>query len=1373
MSGTLPGLETPPEPVALPPAGSPERFTRRWRLIGAGLSNVWRFGDLELPALSGRLLLRGPNGTGKTTAIEVLWPFLLDLNSTRLAAGRARSTSLSSLMREGATGKRRIGYAWMTFSGPGEGTVSFGARIEFSEGASPPTRVVPFSTPGRPLHELPIHGPARSPLTAEQFATATKDAGGQVFEDHESYLAHLAVRLFGTSDTREIDVLAQRIRHVRNPSNLADVSPQQAVEALRESLPTVAEDVVLATAEALAESDETRLAFTRDKDAADLLESFRDLWCGHAVGVARSLHATALEASRDLKAVEDDIRRQTEKQKGEREIALKTSERVRALEEELAESSAEIEAIQGNQAYKDAGRLNDLRATARAHAEQADAVCTTMVEVATSAGNESRSVARELSRLLEDYLEFLGEIAGTDGSAVPGAEPFGWTAEERAVLSAGAVSAHPGLRLQLRGGSEEVTRLAVGWRTRGEEYRIQADGAELALADYVPVEMMAKELKAALEAEAEAAARADREAARSRKAEIEASDAARDSLRHVATWTSANLALGTQVDDGDEWETWTSDAVRALETSESAQVLSLTDAWAHGALARAESAAAGLRAEADVARATARTHEDEASRVRAQAEGLRHGKLLPFPRPGWMPGVGDDTNALGSALDWADGFDDASARALLEGALSAAGLLGATLESDAIITPYWRAEAAGPRVEPNLSGALSVDRAHPMAAIVEEILVRVLLVPTAAGTAIPGLVFGHDGTFRAGVLSGAVATPDVSAQSVASHVGSRQRREAALSRAEALEREAADLDRDAKYSSERAASASREGDAIAAAGRSFPSRDLLRGRESARSSAAERWREVRSEADAASQDVSRRRVQFEEARSAWAERTRVRGLPSDPEHLAILRSRSESCAQVFMRVAGRLTSTLAPRLAAVTGSYDEVRLSRKLNEAELAAQGAVQEAARTRTQVRVLEETAGSAIEEIVRRHEVASLRKKEGERELGPARTRKDEAAADVLRSGVTIAAESRRLDDEVRPRAAECIRSLRSFLEIPGIQDAALDGVRPAGDDQLLSQVAGKLVGRKVAAMRSVRERADELRAKVAGLWSVDPGEDHGELLTYVLTHRDATYTPTQAAFHAAALREQAAKALEASEEKALRDFVVGRLPGAISAAWTRLHDWVDEVNRKMRSADASSGVGVQVRTPTRDDLSPHARTVFQLCCKTSDAERTSQQENDLSAALQALLHAADGETMQQRVGAAVDVRAWVDVFYEVQRPDKSPQRWHSRTGLSGGERRLVVLAPMLAAVAAAYEKYGPKALRLAALDEVPAEVDERGREGLARYLAELDLDLVCTSYLWDGSPGAWDGIDAHDLEAGPDGTVVAFPMLIRGLTPIPGES
>ncbi|MBI4944346.1 MAG: hypothetical protein HY830_26695 [Actinobacteria bacterium] len=335
----------------------------------------------------------------------------------------------------------------------------------------------------------------------------------------------------------------------------------------------------------------------------------------------------------------------------------------------------------------------------------------------------------------------------------------------------------------------------------------------------------------------------------------------------------------------------------------------------------------------------------------------------------------------------------------------------------------------------------------------------------------------------------------------------------------------------------------------------------------------------------------------------------------------------------------------------------------------------------------------------------------------------------------------------------------------------EVVLDGTMPTAD-AVLEQVGAGLAGRRAAGKKALRERYDTARAELAGTWALDPGDSQGELDTFVLTHDDVTYTPPAAARRAAELKERAQAALAAAEESALRDFVIGRLPSAIGSAWTRLNDWVTDVNRKMRAAEASSGVGVRVRARLADDLPPAARTVYELACTIADADRSREQKALIGQALQQLIAAADGESMTERLAAAVDVREWVDVHYEVIRPGSSPQRWSARTGLSGGERRLVVLAPMLAAVAAAYDSLADTGLRMTALDEVPAEVDERGREGLARYLADLDLDLVCTSYLWDGAPGAWDGVDAHDLEAGPDGTVVAFPMLIRGLIDLPGD-
>ena len=207
--------------------------------------------------------------------------------------------------------------------------------------------------------------------------------------------------------------------------------------------------------------------------------------------------------------------------------------------------------------------------------------------------------------------------------------------------------------------------------------------------------------------------------------------------------------------------------------------------------------------------------------------------------------------------------------------------------------------------------------------------------------------------------------------------------------------------------------------------------------------------------------------------------------------------------------------------------------------------------------------------------------------------------------------------------------------------------------------------------------------------------PGLD--ELDMFVLTHSEREYTPAAAASRAAEMAANAEKALAAAEQTALTDFVIGRLPSAIGAAWTRMQDWKLEVNRKMRSAEASSGVGVQVQVDLSADLPPLVRTVYELSCKVSDADRTDAQKAEVGTALQALLGAADGDTMLERLSAAADIRDWVDVHYLVTRPDRNTgvrvtRRWNRRTGLSGGERRLVVLAPMLAAAAAAYDRLGP---------------------------------------------------------------------------------
>jgi hypothetical protein len=426
----------------------------------------------------------------------------------------------------------------------------------------------------------------------------------------------------------------------------------------------------------------------------------------------------------------------------------------------------------------------------------------------------------------------------------------------------------------------------------------------------------------------------------------------------------------------------------------------------------------------------------------------------------------------------------------------------------------------------------------------------------------------------------------------------------------------------------------------------------------------------------------------------------------------------------------------------------------------------------TLTEIATTQELAGADAPQVMRRHQDACDR-----RDAAIAKLREAEK---IVRGATATEATARNEAEtathkvaEAVPTAAARLRDLRAMLDMPGVASAVL-GADPAADPELMDQVRAALaVNRGPGSTHHLRRLDNDIRSELANMWQLDPGEEHPELLLYVLKHRDQTYSPTDAAAHAARLAESAHRALLASEAKALDEYVIGRLPTAIGTAWTKLRDWRRQVNAVMSTVAASSGVSVRVKIELRDDLSAHEHAVYELSCKVADADRTIQQRHDVGQALQALISSAGTDNLTEAVTAAVDIRDWVSITYYLTRPGKgTEERWTPRSGLSTGERRLVALAPMLAAIAAGYDAFGGSALRLAALDEIPTEVDRTGLDGLARYLAHLDLDIICTSHQWDGSPGAWDGIDAHDLEEGPDGSVVAFPMLIRGVEPLPGD-
>ena len=92
-------------------------MTDRFKPSRAGVINIWDYVDEEWAFADGRLALRGHNGSGKTKALEVLFPFVLDgvADSRRLDpfSGENR-TMKSNLLFRGQ--ESEYGYVWMEFA---------------------------------------------------------------------------------------------------------------------------------------------------------------------------------------------------------------------------------------------------------------------------------------------------------------------------------------------------------------------------------------------------------------------------------------------------------------------------------------------------------------------------------------------------------------------------------------------------------------------------------------------------------------------------------------------------------------------------------------------------------------------------------------------------------------------------------------------------------------------------------------------------------------------------------------------------------------------------------------------------------------------------------------------------------------------------------------------------------------------------------------------------------------------------------------------------------------------------------------------------------------------------------------------------------
>jgi hypothetical protein len=323
----------------------------RFKPTRAGVINVWDYVDEEWIFADGRLALRGHNGSGKTKALEVLFPFVLDgvADSRRLDpfSGENR-TMKSNLLYRGQ--ESEYGYVWMEFTRSAEPatlTLIIGMRAHRSTDG---VRMSFYVTGKRLGADFGLLSADSRPLTERQLrAVLEPDAWRKTATEYRDLVD---TRLFGLGRERYAQLL-DLLLALRRPLLAKDLDPAKVSDTLTSGLSPVDEYLVqqaardfenLAAVQKLFDDLNAANAAVRDflldyvtylrahiKFQLDRVQARADVAAGHAEKIKEAVttYRLAVEAERDAEAERNARRDEGEMLQG-RLAGLRNSEEYKA-----------------------------------------------------------------------------------------------------------------------------------------------------------------------------------------------------------------------------------------------------------------------------------------------------------------------------------------------------------------------------------------------------------------------------------------------------------------------------------------------------------------------------------------------------------------------------------------------------------------------------------------------------------------------------------------------------------------------------------------------------------------------------------------------------------------------------------------------------------------------------------------------------------------------------------------------------------------------------------------------------------------------------------------------------------------------------------
>jgi len=1311
----------------------PEPLQARWQPLRIGLVELFHYDSEEFWFRDGHLLLRGNNGTGKSKVLSLTLPFLFDasIKSSRIEPDGDATKKMAWNLLLGKH-ERRTGYAWIEFGRIGEDGqpryLTLGCGL-----AAVATRTQVdtwyFITEGQRVgRDLWLINEQRAVLGKERLAQAL-DGRGQLFDTAQAYRRAVDERLFHLGEARYAALMDTLIQ-LRQPQLSKKPNEDNLSNALTEALAPLPDELLADVAEAMNQLEEYGQQLAEMHELAKAIGQFNGRYRQYArvnarrqARVLRTAQTGFDKASRDLNeartAFDADLLG---------EAGLRAA--LDAAEAQQVRERAALDEMQADPLMQDANRIDELARNLGARQRElaaAEAALREAVERQARDADALRAYAERadaacaaLARALSVF-EDAGDTAGLSGRG-EFAAGVGCFAQADALAGIG---------------NADYEQMQRALRSLGQQRR----------ADIAVVTGRLRQLDAAVQV---------RDIARERR--DESADDLDDAAARVAAGETALLAQADAMLDA-----WSAHAAGLRElVMDSAAILPALEEWsrnldgenpARAALSRSQHArsvqlaqeeAAALAHQSELA-AKARVLEHERERL---AQGEVSAPPAPYPRdpaarPAARPGA-----PFWRLVEFRESVDTQAARAGLEAALEAAGLLDAWVGPDGVIdagahAPVFDTLLRARAVQPE-SLAAWLAPSQPCAldpALVERLLASVSCSMDDNGAE---AWVAPDGRFRIGPLGGAWTKP------AAEYIG-------AASRAEARRRRIAEIDAVL-------ATLGQEQDALAAA------LALL----------AQRRSRVSAEWEAAPSDTALRSVHvqvsaFERERRQAAERL----AGAEVRLAAATEAWSSARAALERDAADLLLPPDGSALAAVSAALDaaeqalqdlllqaqqvrhalpeRVRQQERFDERNRDLGGRREQQARcieavdeAEARLDTLRERVGAQVSELTAR--LAALRQavQDGEAALKHARVRLNAASEARARSGQRAEDAAATLDERSALRQG-AVQGLEQFnatgllaialpeLELPATPwsiEPALGVARRA--EQLLHDVDAEDADWSRVQSAYARDFS-ELQSALTALGHQGQAEpsDHGMIVTIIYQNRPQRPDIIEAAIRAEIAQRQ--ELLTARETEVLENHLQAEVAAAIQRRLQEADRRVAIINTELAKRPTSTGVRFRLQWQALEEGSEGAPVGLDAARKRllntsydawspEDRQVVGRMLQNRIVAERARDDAGRSGSLLELLARALDYRRWHR--FRVQRWQDG--QWRPLSGpASSGERALGLTVPLFAAVSSFYTHAGSRhAPRLVLLDEAFAGIDDAARAHCMGLVREFDLDFVMTS-------------------------------------------